>query len=69
MIQPTLAAVRARLAPTSSVPLGNLFAGGLALLFGAPVSLLVGACLALTAASVGWIKRSSAEKDLATSLD
>ena len=52
-----------------SVPLGNLFAGGLALLYGAPVSLLVGASLALIAAIVGWIKRASAEKDLATSLD
>jgi MFS family permease len=52
-----------------SVPLGNLFAGGLAHLYGAPVSLLVGASLALIAAIVGWIKRSAAEKDLATSLD
>jgi MFS family permease len=52
-----------------SIPLGNLFAGGLAHLYGAPVSLLVGASLALTAAIVGWLKRASAEKDLATSLD
>ncbi len=50
-----------------SVPLGNLLAGGLAHLYGAPLSLLVGASLALIAAIVGWIKRSSAEKDLATS--
>ena len=52
-----------------SVPLGNLFAGGLAHLYGAPISLLVGGGLALVAAIIGWIKRASAEKDLATSFD
>src|SRR5581483_9054248 len=36
-----------------SVPLGNLFAGGLAHLYGAPISLLVGGGLALIAAIVG----------------
>ena len=48
-----------------SVPLGNLFTGGLAHLYGAPISLLVGACLSLIAAIVGWILRSPAEKSLA----
>ncbi len=48
-----------------SVPLGNLFTGGLAHLYGAPIALLVGACLSLVAAFVGWILRSSAEKSLA----
>lgn len=35
------------------MPLGNLFAGGLALLFGAPISLLIGGILSLIAAIVG----------------
>jgi len=48
-----------------SVPLGNLFTGGLAHLYGAPIALLVGACLSLVAAIAGWILRSSAEKSLA----
>jgi MFS family permease len=48
-----------------SVPLGNLFTGGLAHLYSAPIALLVGACLSLVAALVGWILRSSAEKSLA----
>jgi len=48
-----------------SVPLGNLFTGGLAHFYGAPLALLVGACLSLVAAFVGWILRSSAEKSLA----
>jgi len=48
-----------------SVPLGNLFTGGLAHLYGAPISLLFGACLSLVAAIVGWILRSPAEKSLA----
>src|SRR6266550_3164320 len=48
-----------------SVPLGNLFTGGLAHLYGAPISLIVGACLSLVAAIVGWILRSPAEKSLA----
>ena len=48
-----------------SVPLGNLFTGGLAHLYGAPISLLIGACLSLVAAIVGWILRSPAEKSLA----
>jgi MFS family permease len=48
-----------------SVPLGNLFTGGMAHLFGAPIALLIGASLSLVAAIVGWILRSPAEKNLA----
>ena len=48
-----------------SVPLGNLFTGGLAHLYGAPIALLVGACLSLVTAIVGWILRKPAEKSLA----
>lgn len=48
-----------------SVPLGNLFTGGMAHLFGAPIALLIGAGLSLVAAIVGWILRSPAEKNLA----
>jgi MFS family permease len=48
-----------------SVPLGNLFTGGIAHLFGAPIALLIGAGLSLIAAIVGWILRSTAEKNLA----
>ena len=48
-----------------SVPLGNLFTGGMAHLFGAPMALLIGASLGLIAAIVGWILRSPAEKNLA----
>jgi MFS family permease len=48
-----------------SVPLGNLFTGGLAHLYGASIALLVGGCLSLIAAIVGWILRSPAEKSLA----
>jgi MFS family permease len=50
-----------------SVPLGNIFAGGLALLYGAPVSLLIGGLLSLIAAIVGWVMRKPAEKSLAES--
>lgn len=48
-----------------SVPLGNLFTGGMAHLFGAPMALLIGASLSLVAAIVGWRLRSPAEKNLA----
>ncbi len=48
-----------------SVPLGNLFTGGLAHLYGATISLLVGAGLSLIAAIACWILRSPAEKSLA----
>lgn len=51
-----------------SIPLGNLFTGGLAHLFGAPIALLAGAAPSLIAAIAGWIFRSSAEKDVAKSL-
>ena len=48
-----------------TVPLGNLFTGGIAHLFSAPISLLLGGCLSLIAAIVGWILRKPAEKSLA----
>ncbi|HEV2663200.1 MAG TPA: MFS transporter, partial [Ktedonobacteraceae bacterium] len=51
-----------------SIPLGNLFTGGLAHLFGAPIALLAGAAPSLIAAIAGWVFRGSAEKDVAQSL-
>ncbi len=50
-----------------SMPIGNLFTGGLAHLYGAPISLLAGASISFIAAIVGWILRSPAEKSLAKS--
>ncbi len=50
-----------------STPLGNLFMGGLAHFYNAPVALLVGAILSLIAAIGGWILRKPAEKSLAES--
>lgn len=50
-----------------SVPLGNLFTGGMAHLFGAPIALLLGGAISLVAAIVGWILRTPAEKNLAES--
>ena len=50
-----------------SVPLGNLFTGGLAHLYGAPISLLAGAGLSFIAAVAGWILRKPAEKSFAQS--
>lgn len=50
-----------------SVPLGNLFTGGLAHLFGAPMALIAGAVLSLVAAMVGWLLRSRAEESVAES--
>ncbi len=50
-----------------SLPLGNLFTGGLAHFYGAPISLLAGAGLSFIAAVVGWILRSPAEKSFAQS--
>ncbi|HLZ64218.1 MAG TPA: MFS transporter [Ktedonosporobacter sp.] len=47
-----------------SIPLGNLFTGGLAHLFGAPIALLTGAGLSLIAAIAGWILRAPAEKSI-----
>jgi MFS family permease len=52
-----------------SVPLGNLFTGGLAHLYGAPISLLAGAGLSFIAAIIGWILRNSAEKNFAESTE
>ena len=51
-----------------SIPLGNLFTGGLAHLFGASIALLAGGGLSLIAAVTGWIFRAPAEKDIARSL-
>ena len=48
-----------------TIPLGNLFTGGIAHLFGAPIALLAGAAISLIAATVGWILRKPAEKSLA----
>jgi MFS family permease len=50
-----------------SVPLGNLFTGGIAHLFGAPIALLAGASLSMAAAVAGWVLRAPAEKSLAES--
>jgi MFS family permease len=50
-----------------STPLGNLFIGGLALLYNAPVALLIGAILSLITAVTCWILRKPAEKSLAES--
>ncbi len=50
-----------------STPLGNLFIGGLALLYNAPIALLIGAMLSLIAAVTCWILRKPAEKSLAES--
>jgi Transmembrane secretion effector len=52
---------------SGGMPLGNLFAGGLAVLFGTPISFLIGGILSLVAAIVGWIMRKPAEKSLAAS--
>lgn len=49
-----------------SIPVGNLFTGGLAHLFSTPVALLAGAGLSLAAAVVGWVLRAPAEKSIAT---
>ncbi len=51
-----------------SIPLGNLFTGGIVSLFGAPIALIAGAALSLIAAVAGWIFRAPAEKDIAQSL-
>lgn len=52
---------------SGGMPLGNLFAGGLAVLFGASISLLIGGILSLIAAIVGWMMRTPAETSLAAS--
>jgi MFS family permease len=48
-----------------SVPLGNLFTGGLASQFNPTVALLAGGGLSLIAAIAGWILRAPAEKAVA----
>ncbi|MFL5628616.1 MAG: MFS transporter, partial [Ktedonobacteraceae bacterium] len=50
-----------------SIPLGNLFTGGMAHLFGAPIALFVEASLSMIAVIVGWVLRKPAEKSLAES--
>ena len=52
-----------------STPLGNLFIGGLAHLYSAPIALLSGGLLSLLAAALGWTWRKPAEKDLAANFD
>jgi MFS family permease len=52
-----------------STPLGNLFIGGIAHLYSAPIALLAGGILSLLAAVAGWIWRKPAEKDLAANFD
>ncbi|MBV9228259.1 MAG: MFS transporter [Chloroflexi bacterium] len=51
-----------------SIPIGNLFTGGLAHLFGAPIALLAGAALSFIAAITGWVLRAPAEKSIAQSV-
>ena len=50
-----------------STPLGNLFTGGIAHLYGAPIALLAGALLSLAAAVTGLLLRAPAEKSFAES--
>ncbi len=50
-----------------STPIGNLFTGILAHLFGASIALLTGAIFSLIAAISGWILRKPAEKSVAES--
>lgn len=52
-----------------SVPLGNLFTGGLAHLFGAPIALLAGAVLSLSAAIAGWLLRAKAVQSVEKSAE
>ncbi|WP_084658913.1 MFS transporter [Thermogemmatispora onikobensis] len=47
-----------------SSPIGNLYTGALADLFGAPLAVLAGAIPSLIAALAGWFLREPAEKDL-----
>lgn len=50
------------------MPIGNFLAGGLASLFGAPISFLIGAIPCLITAIVGWLLRRPAEKSLIESM-
>ncbi len=52
-----------------STPLGNLFIGGIAHFYSAPIALLAGGLLSLLAAVAGWIWRKPAEKDLAANFE
>ncbi len=49
------------------MPLGNLLAGGLTTLFGAPIAFLLGGIPCFVAAIGGWILRKPAEKSLVAS--
>lgn len=49
------------------MPLGNLLAGVLTTLFGAPIAFLLGGIPCFVAAIVGWMMRKPAEKSLAAS--
>lgn len=49
---------------TGSIPIGNLFTGGLANAYGASVSLFVGGAISLVAAVIGWLKRTPAEQSV-----
>ena len=53
---------------SGGMPLGNLLAGGLTTLFGAPIAFLIGGIACFVAAIVGWILRKPAEKSLAVAL-
>jgi MFS family permease len=50
---------------TGTTPIGNLFIGGIAHLFGVSIALLSGAAVSIIAAIVGWFTRGSAEKKVA----
>jgi len=52
---------------SGGMPLGNLLAGGLTTLFGAPIAFLIGGISCFVAAIVGWILSKPAEKSLAAS--
>ena len=52
---------------SGGMPLGNLLAGGLTTLFGAPIAVLIGGIPCFVAALVGWMMRTSAEKSLVAS--
>ena len=52
---------------SGGMPLGNLLAGGLTTLFGAPIAFLIGGVPCFVAAIVGWMLRKTAEKSLAAS--
>jgi MFS family permease len=53
---------------SGGMPVGNLLAGGLTTLFGAPIAFLIGGVPCFVAAIVGWILRKPAERSLAASM-